>query len=305
MNPIPIPLTKGRITQTTGYWHEVQTPPHTYYLCRWRAKRPSLVPVVGDQVEIALQADQTGLITRINRRRNYFARFHPFKAQPEHVLAANLDQIVLVITFRDPKVPLGFVDRVLCAAEAQNLSVTLLWNKQDLLTKDEVRSQKQCIRRYHAIGYASYLCSAHDKASLKVLQKVLTQGVHLLCGFSGVGKSTLLNGLCPLAAQTTRPISTYHKKGTHTTSSARLFEYAADVALIDTPGIKTFGLCGVKQSGLAQLFLDIHAHASHCGFANCTHLHEPDCAVQQALAKGAISTARYQSYCNIYQSLSD
>ncbi len=263
---------------------------------------------VGDRVELIEQtaegagAEHFFWITAIEDRRNYIIRRSQNLSKQSHILAANVDQAFLVVTVNYPETSLTFIDRFLASAEAYNVPVVLVFNKTDLLDEDERRLQDGIMRLYDTVGYRCVAISAETGEGVDMLHQMLDGRITLLSGNSGVGKSTLINRLIPDAQLRTAEISDAHNTGTHTTTFSemlRLESLSEGTYIIDTPGIKGFGTFDMEPEEITSYFKEIFHFSQHCRFNNCTHTHEPGCAVLEALENHYIAQSRYQSYLSM------
>lgn len=263
---------------------------------------------VGDRVELIEQttegagAEHFFWITAIEDRRNYIIRRSQNLSKQSHILAANVDQAFLVVTVNYPETSLTFIDRFLASAEAYNVPVVLVFNKTDLLDEDERRLQDGIMRLYDTVGYRCVAISAETGEGVDMLHQMLDGRITLLSGNSGVGKSTLINRLIPDAQLRTAEISDAHNTGTHTTTFSemlRLESLSEGTYIIDTPGIKGFGTFDMEPEEITSYFKEIFHFSQHCRFNNCTHTHEPGCAVLEALESHYIAQSRYQSYLSM------
>lgn len=263
---------------------------------------------VGDRVELIEQtaegagAEHFFWITAIEDRRNYIIRRSQNLSKQSHILAANVDQAFLIVTVNYPETSLTFIDRFLASAEAYNVPVVLVFNKTDLLDEDERRLQDGIMRLYDTIGYRCVAISAETGEGVDMLHQMLDGRITLLSGNSGVGKSTLINRLIPDAQLRTAEISDAHNTGTHTTTFSemlRLESLSEGTYIIDTPGIKGFGTFDMEPEEITSYFKEIFHFSQHCRFNNCTHTHEPGCAVLEALESHYIAQSRYQSYLSM------
>ena len=255
---------------------------------------------VGDWVRFEALAEAGGeeqaVITEIEPRQNYLIRRSIHNKHKAHILAANLDQAVLIATLAQPRTSLGFIDRFLVSAEAYRIPAVLVFNKKDLLSEKDLVYAKKLMDIYEPLGYQCLLISAKEEAGLEAFASLLEGKLSLLSGHSGVGKSTLLNAIIPEANQKTAEISTFANKGTHTTTFAEMFQVNKTTWLIDTPGIKELGLADMDEDPLDHYFPEMRALLGECRFHNCTHLHEPGCAVMDAVEAGTIAPSRFDSY---------
>lgn len=263
---------------------------------------------VGDRVELIEQtaegagAEHFFWITAIEDRRNYIIRRSQNLSKQSHILAANVDQAFLIVTVNYPETSLTFIDRFLASAEAYNVPVVLVFNKTDLLDEDERRLQDGIMRLYDTVGYRCVAISAETGEGVDMLHQMLDGRITLLSGNSGVGKSTLINRLIPDAHLRTAEISDAHNTGTHTTTFSemlRLESLSEGTYIIDTPGIKGFGTFDMEPEEITSYFKEIFHFSQHCRFNNCTHTHEPGCAVLEALENHYIAQSRYQSYLSM------
>ena len=263
---------------------------------------------VGDRVELIEQtaegagAEHFFWITAIEDRRNYIIRRSQNLSKQSHILAANVDQAFLIVTVNYPETSLTFIDRFLASAEAYNVPVVLVFNKTDLLDEDERRLQDGIMRLYDTVGYRCVAISAETGEGVDMLHQMLDGRITLLSGNSGVGKSTLINRIIPDAQLRTAEISDAHNTGTHTTTFSemlRLESLSEGTYIIDTPGIKGFGTFDMEPEEITSYFKEIFHFSQHCRFNNCTHTHEPGCAVLEALENHYIAQSRYQSYLSM------
>ena len=263
---------------------------------------------VGDRVELIEQtaegagAEHFFWITAIEDRRNYIIRRSQNLSKQSHILAANVDQAFLIVTVNYPETSLTFIDRFLASAEAYNVPVVLVFNKTDLLDEDERRLQDGIMRLYDTVGYRCVAISAETGEGVDMLHQMLDGRITLLSGNSGVGKSTLINRIIPDAQLRTAEISDAHNTGTHTTTFSemlRLKSLSEGTYIIDTPGIKGFGTFDMEPEEITSYFKEIFHFSQHCRFNNCTHTHEPGCAVLEALENHYIAQSRDQSYLSM------
>ncbi len=275
---------------------------------RIRGIRSTNPVAVGDVVELEPNKEGTAFITSIDDRRNYIVRRSQNLSRQSHVIAANVDQALLLVTVNHPETSLVFVDRFLASAEAYNVPVVLVFNKTDLLDEEELSIQEGIIHLYETIGYECHAISAETGTGVATLINTLRGKVSLLSGNSGVGKSTLINRLIPDAKLATAEISTAYDRGTHTTTFSQMLEFSPDgvwTALIDTPGIKGFGNFDMRPEEISHYFREIFLAGKKCRFHNCTHTHEPGCAVREALDHHYIALSRYNSYLSMLEEKED
>ena len=260
---------------------------------------------VGDHVQIITNQEGTAFISEIEDRRNYIIRKSSNLSKQSHILAANIDQAFLVVTTNYPETSTTFIDRFLAGAEAYRVPVTLVFNKIDLLNEDELHYQKAVINLYESIGYQCVEVQANAKkdniSGTDTLKPLLKDKITLLSGNSGVGKSTLINSLLPHVNLRTADISDAHNTGMHTTTFSEMLELPSGGYIIDTPGIKGFGTFDIEKEELTSYFREIFKFSKECRFSNCTHTHEPGCAVRKALEDHYIAESRYNSYLSMLE----
>ena len=297
---------RGTIIRTTGSWYTVQTDDGRLYDCkvkgtfRMKGIRSTNPVAVGDVVTITPGADgQTALINGIEDRRNYIIRKASNLSKQSHIIAANVDMAALVVTIAHPETSTTFIDRFLASAEAYRVPVLIIFNKTDLYDEAETRQMNDVITLYRNIGYSCLACSAETGEGIDEVEAELRNKTTLLSGNSGVGKSTLLNLLIPDAEAKTAEISAAHDAGMHTTTFSQMYFLPWGGSLIDTPGIKGFGTFDMEREEVSHYFREIFKTSSECRFGNCTHTHEPGCAVLQAIAEGRIAESRYMSYLSM------
>jgi ribosome biogenesis GTPase / thiamine phosphate phosphatase len=292
---------KGRVMKSTGSWYEVLSPEGGLLMCRTRGKlrlkgtKTNNPIAVGDWVEY-LPEDTNGVITDIYPRDNYLVRKSVHKTAHSHVLAANIDQAVLIATLVYPRTSLGFIDRFLVSAEAYHIPQVIVFNKIDLLEDEGLAHLEEVIAIYENLGVQCLKTSVVEGLGLEALGSLLQGKTSLLSGHSGVGKSSLLNRIAPQISQKTGAVSNFAQKGIHTTTFAEMFLIADDTFIIDTPGIKELGLVDIQGAELADYFPEMAELQGHCKFYNCTHVHEPSCAIRDAVEAGTIAPSRYHSY---------
>ena len=303
---------KGLVIKNTGSWYTVLTDDGELLDCKvkgnFRIKgiRSTNPVAVGDRVSVG----DGCWITEIEDRRNYIIRKSINLSKQSHILAANVDQALLVITVSRPETSTTFIDRFLASAEAYRVPVILIFNKTDLLSDDELHYQQMMIQLYETIGYECHAISAQTGEGVEALRPLLEGKITLLSGNSGVGKSTLINRLVPHANQRVADISEAHQTGTHTTTFSEMIPVASltsdlspltsnNTWLIDTPGIKGFGTFDMEREELTSYFREIFEFSKQCRFSDCTHTHEPGCAVLKAVEDHYIAQSRYQSYLSM------
>jgi len=295
----------GRVLKSTGSWYEVVGEDQKKYACRVRGKmrlegyRESNPIAVGDQVKFEIDNSE-GIISEILARKNHMLRQSVKRTGHASVLAANIDQVLVVATIKQPRTSLGFIDRVLVSAESFRIPQVIVFNKKDLLTEEEIVELENLIGLYQLIGVNAISISAQHDTSLEEISKILQGKVTLIAGHSGVGKSTMLNRLSPEIGQSTAAISDYSEKGTHTTTFAEMFPLDATTYIIDTPGIKEWGLVDMEQQEISDYFPEMREIRLGCKFgARCLHINEPRCAVKEAVENNLIAASRYNSYLSM------
>jgi ribosome biogenesis GTPase len=298
-------LNHGIVIKTTGSWHTVKDG-DKIIPCkirgRFREKELTITnPVaVGDRVSYETDRDGAGLIIHIEPRKNYIIRRSSNLSKEAHILAANLDQAFLMITLAMPETPLEFADRFLLAAEAYHIPVILLINKTDLLSGESLSFLHSVTETYRSAAYACMEISVKTGKGMEAVVDSMKDKTSLLAGNSGVGKSTLINRICPEANLKTLEISASHKTGKHATTYAEMITLPNGGNIIDTPGIRGFGIIELAKNEIGLYFTDIFRVSQNCSFYNCTHIHEPGCAVIKAVEDGILAPSRYQSYVNIF-----
>ena len=293
----------GLIVKNTGSWYTVLTDDGQLIDCKvkgnFRIKgiRSTNPVAVGDRVTVNAE----GWIVDIDDRRNYIIRKSINLSKQSHIIAANVDQTLLVVTVNYPQTSTTFIDRFLASAEAYRVPVILVFNKSDLLNDDEAHYQQMLIALYQTIDYDCRVISAVNGTGVEELKSLLADKITLLSGNSGVGKSTLINQLVPSVNLRTAEISDAHNTGQHTTTFSEMIPLEEGGWLIDTPGIKGFGSFDMEPEELTSYFKEIFHFSKDCRFSNCTHTHEPGCAVLKALEDHYISQSRYQSYLSMLE----
>jgi ribosome biogenesis GTPase len=295
---------KGQIVKSTGSWYQVLGEDQNNHLCRIRGKirlddiKETNPVAVGDYV-LFEQEDVNGAIYEILPRKNHLLRQSVKRTGHAHVLAANVDQVLLLATLKQPRTSFGFIDRFFVSAEAFRIPQILIFNKFDLLGDKEKAKQEEVIKLYNSLGVIATSLSAHTD-DLDFINSLLNDKITLIAGHSGVGKSTLLNRLAPAINQSTNEISEFSNKGTHTTTFAEMFLLHENTFVIDTPGVKEWGLVQMEPQEISDYFPEMRSLRLQCKFGSkCLHLKEPGCAVLSGIEKGSIATSRYESYVSM------
>jgi ribosome biogenesis GTPase len=295
-------MMEGRVMKSTGSWYDVLGPDGKTYLCRLQGKfrlddsKETNPVAVGDRVEVLLDQNNAS-ITEIKQRANHILRQSVKRTGHSNVLAANVDQVLLIATLKHPRTSLGFIDRFLVTAESFRIPQILVLNKKDLYREEDQAMVQQLQKLYNAIGVQTLSISAHEKADVELVRSLLKEKTTLVAGHSGVGKSTLLNGLSPEADQTVSEVSNFTSRGTHTTTFAEMFTIAPNTFVIDTPGVKEWGLVEMSQQEISDYFPEMRDLRLDCKFGSrCLHLSEPKCKILEAVESGHIALSRYSSY---------
>ncbi|HEX5025855.1 MAG TPA: ribosome small subunit-dependent GTPase A [Agriterribacter sp.] len=304
---------KALVYKSTGSWYVVKDRNGVLYNARVKGKLKldgitSTNPVtVGDEIDVEIEEgeDKTAVITNIYDRRNYINRQSPAHKYQHHIIAANLDQTLLIGTLREPRTSQGFIDRFLVAAEAYHVPAVIVINKSDLLRKKEMDQFELWKEMYEGIGYQVVLMSVEKSEGLRDIEGLLKDKTTLISGHSGVGKSSFINTIIPSFALKTQEVSGWSGKGLHTTTFAEMFDLPFGGRIIDTPGIREFGLVDISKQELSHYFPEMRKLLTKCQFNNCLHINEPGCAVKTAVENGTVSVERYVSYYNILESITD
>lgn len=304
-------MTEGTVIKSTGSWYTVKSDNGEVVNCKVKGKfrlrgiRSTNPVAVGDRVHIMVSSDGSAFITEVCERRNYIVRRASNLSKESHIIAANIDAAVLVITVEHPHTNLVFIDRFLATAEAYNVPVYIAINKCDLYNEDEYEYACGVQHLYKSIGYETNLISAETGEGIDWLKEKIAGRLVLFSGNSGVGKSSLINRLIPGLNLKTGVLSVQHDTGMHTTTYSEMFDLPQGGYIIDTPGIKGFGTIDFDPATVAHYFPEIFAASHNCRFNNCTHRNEPGCAVLDALQNHYISESRYTSYLSIIDDHSD
>ena len=295
----------GTVYKSTGSWYTVKTNEEVFYDCRIKGKFrikgiKSTVPIaVGDKVEFRVEkigGETNAIIINIKDRKNYIVRKSVNLSKQTHIIASNLDQVFLIITLNNPQTFTSFIDRFLVTAEAYSITAVLLFNKIDSYSKDEQLEIKHLASLYKNIGYKCIVISAKKGNNVDKVRELMVGKTSMFSGHSGVGKSTLINTMDNNLDIKTKEISQHHMQGQHTTAFAEMYDLDFDTQIIDTPGIKGFGIVDIEKEEIGDYFPDFLALKNDCKFNDCLHLNEPQCAVKNALDKDKIAWSRYKSY---------
>lgn len=296
---------KGLVIKNTGSWYTVKTDDGNIVESkikgnfRLKGIRSTNPVAVGDRVEIIRNQEGTAFISAIEDRRNYIIRKSQNLSKQSHIIAANVDQAFLIVTVNYPQTSTTFIDRFLASAEAYNVPVVLVFNKTDLLSEEERHYQDMMMTLYETVGYQCVAISAEKGDGVDTLLPLLHDKITLLSGNSGVGKSTLINRILPGVNLRTAKISDSHNTGMHTTTFSEMLLLPDGGYIIDTPGIKGFGTFNMEPEEISGFFKEIFRFSKDCRFNNCTHTHEPGCAVIKAVEDHYIAASRYQSYLSM------
>jgi ribosome biogenesis GTPase len=300
-------VVKGTVVKSTGSVYIVNTDKEQLS-CKIKGKfrlkgaRTTNPVAVGDKVEIELLADEpgSGVIVAIDERQNYIIRKSTNLSKESQIMAANIDQAILIATIRFPETTAEFIDRFLMTAEAYRINALIVINKTDLFDPVDKEIADEWTEIYQKIGYPCIQVSVEEKINIDQIKNILKDKVTLLAGNSGVGKSSMINAIDPTLNLKTGAISDYHKQGKHTTTFAEMHTLSFGGYIIDSPGIRGFGLIDMDKDELSHFFPEIFKKSTECKFYNCTHIHEPGCAVLEAVESGEISYSRYRTYFNTF-----
>lgn len=302
-------LEKGVIVKSTGKWYIVAMPDGSRVNCRIRGKlrldglRTTNPLSVGDIVHVSEEIDGEGnrMIEDFDPRRNYIVRKSTNLSKQKQIIAANIDRAYLIVTLKSPVTHLAFIDRFLVSAESFRIPTTLLFNKTDLLDADEMEYLEALRFMYGECGYPSEVISARDEQSVAFLRQEIKDHQVVISGHSGVGKSTLINSLDSELKVKTGAISQAHQQGQHTTTFAEMHELSSGGFIIDTPGIRAFGIVDLDKAVISHYFPEMRARMNDCKFHNCLHLNEPHCAIKEAVEEGEIFESRYETYLQLME----
>jgi ribosome biogenesis GTPase len=306
-------IMRASIYKSTGSWYIAKNGEGKIYHARIKGifKIDSITstnPIaVGDEVEMDIEdvLEESAIIHEIYPRKNYVARISPHNKRMHHIVASNLDQAVLFATLRDPKTSQGFIDRFLVSCEAYHIPAVIVFNKSDLYRTKEKVVFNELKNMYEAIGYKVILASVQNNEGVDDVKALLKDKTSLLSGHSGVGKSTFINAIFPAFELRTQEVSGWSGKGLHTTTFAEMFDLDFGGRIIDTPGLREFGIVDISKQELSHYFPEMRIIINHCQFNNCMHINEPGCAVKDAVNAGAVSIERYVSYCTILEKMEE
>jgi len=305
---------KGIVYKSTGSWYTVKTDQGSFHDCRLKGKfrikgiKNTNPVAVGDYVSFDLgkvSGEEVGVISKIDERENYIIRRSVNLAKQTQIIAANIDIAFLLVTLNNPPTSTTFIDRFLVTAKAYSINAVLLFNKIDIYNSDELAEIKNLTKMYQEIGYYCIGISAKKEENIDKVKEMMKGKVSMFSGHSGVGKSTLINAIEPSLNLKTKEISSQHLQGQHTTAYAEMYDLSFGAQIIDTPGIKGFGIVEMDSEELGDFFPEFFKLKKHCKFNNCLHREEPKCAVKMALEKGEIALSRYKSYIQILEGEDD
>lgn len=303
---------KARIYKSTGSWYVAKGSDGKLYNARIKGifkidEITSTNPIaVGDEVEMEVEdvQEESAMIDYIYDRKNYVARVSPHNKRQHHIIASNLDQSILFATLKEPKTSQGFIDRFLISCESYHIPAIIVFNKADLYKKKEIEKFEMLKQIYGSIGYKVVLASVHTGQGVEEVKQLLQNKTTLLSGHSGVGKSTFINAVFPQFNLRTQEVSGWSGKGMHTTTFAEMFDLD-DGQIIDTPGVREFGLVDISKQELSHFFPEMRMLINDCQFNNCMHINEPGCAVKAAVNAGTVSVDRYASYLSILDTMEE
>ena len=305
---------QGVVYKSTGSWYTVKDDQGEI----WNARIKGLFKIdeditstnpiaVGDIVDLETEneIEQSAMITKIHDRRNYINRQSPRVKYQQHIVAANIDQSLLIATIKEPRTSQGFIDRFLVACEMYHVPAIIIFNKCDLYKAKETAIFEEWKNIYKSVGYKVVAMSVKENIGVEEVRALLAHKTSLISGHSGVGKSSFINSILPDSNITTKGVSGWSGKGQHTTTFAEMYDLPFDGKIIDTPGMREFGLIDIDRQELSGYFPEMRARLNNCQFNNCLHINEPGCAIKEAVVNGEIHEDRYVSYYNILESLSE
>lgn len=304
---------KALVYKSTGSWYVIKDENGRF----WNARIKGVFKIdditstnplaVGDEVEIEMEneLESSATIIDIFPRRNYINRQSPRHKFQHHIIAANIDQSVLFATLKEPRTSQGFIDRFLVACEMYHVPAIIVFNKADLHKKKEEQKFEEWKQMYEAVGYKVILVSVNNNSGIEEVKQLLKNKISLLSGHSGVGKSSFLNIICPELSLKTQDVSGWSGKGIHTTTFAEMYDLSFGGKIIDTPGMREFGLIDISKQELSHYFPEMRYRINDCQFNNCLHLNEPGCAIKKAVDEGKINENRFFSYFNILESIEE
>jgi ribosome biogenesis GTPase / thiamine phosphate phosphatase len=304
---------RGTVYKSTGSWYIVKDEAGKFWNARMKGVMKldnitSTNPVaVGDSIEMEIEVEEsnTAIIDKIHDRHNYINRQSPRHKYQHHIVASNLDQSLLVATLKEPKTSQGFIDRFLVASEMYHVPALIVFNKSDLYKSKELEKYEQWKAMYEKAGYKVLLISATLNEGIEEVMQLLANKTTLISGHSGVGKSSLLNAIFPEIKLKTQDVSGWSGKGQHTTTFAEMYDLPQGGRIIDTPGMREFGLVDIEKQEVSHYFPEMRNRLNNCQFNNCLHYNEPDCAIKEAVNNGEIHEDRYVSYLSIMESIEE
>lgn len=306
-------MATGLVYRSTGSWYSVKDEQGKFWNARMKGifkldEITSTNPIaVGDYVDFETENEGEGsvMITKIHDRKNYINRQSPRMKHHQHIVASNLDQSLLIATIKDPRTSQGFIDRFLVACEMYHVSAVIIFNKFDVYKEKDIEQLAVLQDMYESIGYKVLPVSVKNKVGFEEVEGLLKDKVTLISGHSGVGKSSFINAVIPGSKIKTKDVSNWSGKGMHTTTFAEMYDLPFGGKIIDTPGMREFGLVGIERTELSGYFPEMRERLNDCQFNNCLHINEPGCAIKQAVIDGDITEDRYVSYYNILESISE
>ena len=300
-------LLEGLVIKSTGSWYLVLKNDGTKTECKLKGNfrikgiKTTNPVAVGDKVDFKYLPDKRiGFITKIHDRHNYIIRRATNLSKISHIIAANIDQALLVVSLAKPRTSTGFIDRFLVTAEAYHIPAIIVFNKLDIYDDKLKLQHEEIVNTYETAGYKCLGVSVYENYQIEKLKELLKDKINLFAGHSGVGKSAIINKIEPRLNLKTKEISAYHEKGQHATTFTEMYQLSFGGFIIDTPGVKEFGLLNFKNTEVSERFPEMRKIMMNCRFNNCTHIHEPGCAVLKALKNGEIKQSRYNNYLSIF-----